>query len=86
MNVLPASQRLQAIQSATSVAAEHMGWQEDVGALQPGRYADLVAVRNNPLADISVLENIDLVIKEGRTIAPGCADQSLEGCLVAQEH
>ena len=76
---------MQAIQSATSVAAEHMGWQMDVGALQKGRYADLVAVKNDPLTDITVLERIDLVIKEGQLIVPGCADQPPQGCRVAQQ-
>ena len=76
---------MQAIQSATSVAAEHMGWQMDVGALQKGRYADLVAVKNDPLTDITALERIDLVIKEGQLIVPGCADQPPQGCRVAQQ-
>ena len=42
-----------AIESATRVAAEAMGWGDRVGTLQPGRYADLIAVANDPLADIS---------------------------------
>ena len=59
---------MQAIQSATSVAASHMGIDGDVGALEAGRYADLVAVRGNPLENIAVLENIDVVLKDGEVI------------------
>ena len=43
---------MEAIQSATSLAAKHMGWADRVGSLQPGRFGDLVAVRGNPLADV----------------------------------
>jgi imidazolonepropionase-like amidohydrolase len=58
--------RMEAIRSATSVAAVHMGLEQDVGALVPGRYADLVAVRGNPLADITVLETVAVVVKGGQ--------------------
>ena len=56
---------MQSIQSATSVAAKYMGWERDVGAIVPGRYGDIVAVRGNPLDDISRLENVEVVIKGG---------------------
>jgi len=55
---------MQAIQSATGHAAEEMG-RDDIGAIVPGRYADFVAVKADPLADISVLEQIDHVMKGG---------------------
>ncbi|MGV3731684.1 MAG: amidohydrolase family protein [Sphingopyxis sp.] len=55
---------MQAIQSATGRAAEEMG-RDDIGAVVPGRYADFVAVKADPLADISVLEAIDHVMKGG---------------------
>jgi len=42
-----------------------MGWSDRVGALAPGRYADLVAVRGDPLADITLLERVDVVLKGG---------------------
>lgn len=54
-----------AIKSATSVAAEHMELSSDIGAVEAGRYGDLIAVRGNPLVDISILENVDVVIKGG---------------------
>lgn len=56
---------LQAIQSATTVAAQMLGWNNEVGALRPGHWADMIAVRADPLADISALEQIDHVMKGG---------------------
>jgi imidazolonepropionase-like amidohydrolase len=56
---------MEAIQSATSVAARYMGWDDRVGAIAPGRYGDLIAVRCDPLADISCLERVDVVVKGG---------------------
>ncbi len=56
---------MQAIQAATSVSARFMGREEDVGALEVGKFGDLIAVRGNPLFDVSTLEQIDVVIKGG---------------------
>jgi imidazolonepropionase-like amidohydrolase len=56
---------MQAIQSATSVAARFMGWEADVGVLAAGRFGDLIAVRGDPLADIALLQQVDVVIKGG---------------------
>ena len=56
---------MDAIKAATSVAAYHMDWDDDVGAIETGRFGDLIAVRSDPLADIAVLQNIDVVIKGG---------------------
>ena len=55
----------QAIQSATRVAAELLDARQDLGSIEPGRLADLVAVEGNPLTDISELERVKLVIKGG---------------------
>ena len=55
-----------AIKSATINAATLLRMQEDLGSVEPGKYADIVAVDGDPLADISVLENVDFVMKEGR--------------------
>ena len=57
---------LAAIRSATVVAAECMGWADRVGTLRPGRFADLVAVDGDPLADVRVLERPVVVVKGGR--------------------
>ena len=55
---------MQAIQSATGRASEEMG-RTDVGAIVPGRYADMIAVKADPLTDIRSLEKIDHVMKGG---------------------
>ena len=59
---------MQAIQSATIVGARMLGWSERVGTIAPGRFADLVAVDENPLADIKALERIDHVMKGGALV------------------
>lgn len=56
---------MQAIHAATLSAAQLMHMEQDVGAISPGRYADLVAVSGDPLADIGALENVAGVIKGG---------------------
>jgi imidazolonepropionase-like amidohydrolase len=54
---------LEAIRAATINAADLMGWQDRVGAIEPGKFADLIAVDGNPLVDISVLQNVKFVMK-----------------------
>ena len=56
---------LQAIQAATVNAADLLNWQNDVGSISKGKYADIVAVSTNPLSDIAVLESVDFVMKGG---------------------
>jgi imidazolonepropionase-like amidohydrolase len=56
---------MEAIQAATIHAAELLGWPADVGAIEAGMYADIIAVRGNPLDDISVLEDVRFVMKGG---------------------
>jgi imidazolonepropionase-like amidohydrolase len=58
---------LQAIQAATLNASEALG-RSDVGALQPGRYGDIIAVKGDPLANVAVLEHVDAVIKGGELV------------------
>jgi imidazolonepropionase-like amidohydrolase len=59
---------MQAIQSATTVAADLMRRSADVGSLSPGHYADLIAVPGDPLKDITVLERVAHVIKGGVSV------------------
>ena len=59
---------MQAIQSATRVAADHMGMSQEVGAISPGLQADIIAVRGNPLEDVSLLREISFVLKEGEIV------------------
>lgn len=56
---------MQAVQSATIRAAELLGKEDALGSIGPGRFADLVAVEGDPLADVRVLENVSHVIKGG---------------------
>ncbi len=57
-----------AIQSATIVNAEVLGWQDQIGSLDKGKYADLVAVSGDPLADITELQRVKFVMKGGKII------------------
>ena len=59
---------MDAIRSATSVGAELLGWQDRVGAIEPGRLADLVAVRGDPLEDVDLLTDVDFVMKGGEVV------------------
>jgi imidazolonepropionase-like amidohydrolase len=56
---------MEAIRSATSVAAELFGWQYQVGTVEAGKFADIVAVAGDPLADIDVLKKMQFVMKDG---------------------
>ena len=68
-----------ALRSATVVAAELLGWQDRVGALAPGRYADAVAVPGDPLADLGVLADVPFVLQGGRVLKWRGADAPLSG-------
>jgi imidazolonepropionase-like amidohydrolase len=59
---------MQAIQAATTSAAELMGWSKDVGALSPGHFADMIAVPGDPIADITVLTRVAHVMKGGEVV------------------
>jgi imidazolonepropionase-like amidohydrolase len=59
---------LDAIRSATVNAADLLGWTDDIGALEPGKYADLIAVDGNPLSDIKELEHVKFVMKGGEVV------------------
>ena len=56
---------LEAIQSATVVAAEHLGLPSEAGRIAPGMPADIIAVDGDPLADVTVLEDMDFVMRAG---------------------
>jgi imidazolonepropionase-like amidohydrolase len=58
----------QAIQTATTVAAEMMGWLDRIGSLEKGKFADIIAVSGDPLQDISELEKVKFVMKGGQVI------------------
>jgi len=57
-----------AIQSGTTINARVMGWQEQIGSIDKGKYADLIAVSGDPVADITELERVKFVMKGGKII------------------
>ena len=59
---------LDIIRAVTTSAAEMLGWQDRVGAVEPGKFADLVAVAGDPISDITELERVRFVMKDGRVI------------------
>ena len=59
---------LGAIQAATINAAELIGTSKDEGTIEPGKFADLVAVNGDPIADITVMEHVVFVMKGGEVI------------------
>ena len=56
---------MEAIQSATTVAAKHIGLEDMIGTLEVGKQADLIAVDGNPLENIDELLSVDFVMKGG---------------------
>lgn len=59
---------LETLRAATVNAAELLGWQGRVGSLDPGTYADIIAVQGDPLKDITVLQHVDFVMKGGAVV------------------
>jgi imidazolonepropionase-like amidohydrolase len=59
---------VQALRAGTMSGAEVLGWQDRIGSLETGKYADLVAVPGNPLADITELQRVDFVMKGGHIV------------------
>jgi imidazolonepropionase-like amidohydrolase len=56
---------LAALQSATLNAADLMGWTEKTGSLEPGKWADIIAVSGDPLKDVRILQQVKFVMKSG---------------------
>ena len=61
---------MDSILAATSGAADLIGDPADIGSIQPGRYADIIATRGDPLADIDQLQHVDFVMKGGKVVKP----------------
>jgi imidazolonepropionase-like amidohydrolase len=59
---------LDIIRAVTTSAAEMLGWQDRVGAVEPGKFADLIAVSGDPISDITELERVRFVMKDGQVV------------------
>src|SRR5580704_523966 len=59
---------VRAIQAGTTINAEVLGWQDQIGSIDKGKYADLIAVSGDPLADITELQRVKFVMKGGKVI------------------
>ncbi|WP_421792552.1 amidohydrolase family protein [Hyphobacterium sp.] len=60
---------MEAITSATVIASEHLMMADDIGTIESGKYADIIAVSANPLDDVSVLETVDFVMQGGEVFS-----------------
>jgi imidazolonepropionase-like amidohydrolase len=67
---------LRALQAATTINAEALGWQDQIGSIDKGKYADLIAVSGDPLADITELQRVKFVMKGGKVIKNEMADHA----------
>ena len=56
---------MEAIYTATVAGADNLGKSDALGTIEPGKYADIVAVDGDPLTDVTELEDVDFVMKEG---------------------
>ena len=59
---------LDVIRAITTNAAEMLGWRDRIGSVEPGKFADLIAVAGDPIADITELERVRFVMKGGNVI------------------
>jgi len=66
---------LDVIRAITVNAAEMLGWQDRIGSVEPGKFADLVAVEGDPIADISELERVRFVMKGGQVVRDDLASR-----------
>ena len=67
---------VRALQAATTINAEALGWQDQIGSIDKGKYADLIAVSGDPLADITELQRVKFVMKGGKIIKNEMADHA----------
>ncbi len=74
---------LAALQSATLNAADLMGWTDRVGALDPGKWADVIAVKGDPLQDVRTLQHVSFVMKGGVVYKDEAAPQTVDSLKVA---
>ncbi len=70
----------QVLRSATIVNAQMMGWDANIGSVERGKFADLVAVCGDPLADITELERVKFVMKGGQVVRNDLNSPGGNGC------
>lgn len=63
---------MHAIVAATRGGAELLGLDDKVGTVEPGKLADMVVVRGDPVEDMMTARNVQMVIKDGQVLRPGC--------------
>ena len=71
---------LQVLRSATIVNAQMMGWETKIGSIEPGKFADIVAVCGDPLTDITELERVKFVMKGGQVVRNDLDSKSGKAC------
>ena len=59
---------VQSIQAATINAADLLGWADKIGAIEPGKWGDIIAVDGDPLQDVTTLEHVKFVMKGGEVV------------------
>ena len=76
---------LQAIRAATLGGAELIGWRDRVGSIEPGKLADLIAVRGNPLEDVTTLQRVAWVMKGGAVVKDALGIAKVRELLAARQ-
>ncbi len=76
---------LEAIRAATVNAAELLGWSDRVGSIAPGKFADIIAVRGNPLTDVTTLERVAWVMKGGAVTKDALGIAKVKALLEARK-
>jgi len=71
---------VQVLRSATIVNAQMMGWDSKIGSIEPGKFADIIAVCGDPLIDITELQRVKFVMKGGQVVRNDLDSQSGKGC------
>jgi hypothetical protein len=76
---------LEAIRASTVNAAELLGWSDRVGSIAPGKFADMIAVRGNPLQDVTALERVAWVMKGGVVVKDGLGIAKVRELMAARQ-
>jgi imidazolonepropionase-like amidohydrolase len=71
---------IQVLRAATIINAQMMGWDSKIGSVEPGKFADIVAVCGDPLTDITELERVKFVMKGGQVVRNDLDSQAGKGC------